>query len=79
MSRQVITIENPSSIPLTKEIIETLGLNAGVKISLEIVGSMLIIRSVEETQRTEQFTQTFQAVLKHRKSAYEKLAQGSQD
>ena len=79
MSKQVITLENPSSIPLTKEIIEALGLNAGVKISLEVIGPMLIIRSVEETQQTEQFAQTFQSVLKHRKSAYEQLAQGPQD
>lgn len=79
MLRQEITIENPSSLPLTKEIVEALGLNVGAKVSLEIVGQTLIIRSVEETQRAEQFAHTFQFVLKRRLPAYNQLAEGPQD
>jgi antitoxin component of MazEF toxin-antitoxin module len=78
MLRQVITIGNSASLPLSEEILEALGLETGAKVSLEIVGHTLLVRAVEETERSEKFAQTFQSVLKRRKSAYEQLAEGPQ-
>jgi antitoxin component of MazEF toxin-antitoxin module len=78
MPKQVIAIDNSASLPLSEEIMEALGLETGAKVSLEIVGHTLIVRSVEESQRSEEFAQTFQSILNRRKSAYEQLAEGPQ-
>jgi antitoxin component of MazEF toxin-antitoxin module len=78
MPRQVITIDNSASLPLSEEIMEALGLETGAKVSLEIVGHTLIVRSVEESQRSDEFAQAFQSILIRRKPAYEQLAEGPQ-
>jgi hypothetical protein len=43
---------------------------------IEIVGRALVVRSVEEAQRSRDFAKIFESVLKRRQKAYEKLAEG---
>ncbi len=78
MTKQIATIDDKAALSLPQEAIDALGLTPGARVNIEIVGHTLIIRSIEETARAEEFSQTFQSVLKKRKSAYEQLAEGSE-
>ena len=74
MIKQIATIDDKASLSLSQEAMDALRLTSGTKVNIEIVGHTLIIRSIEEAERAEEFSQTFQSILKKRKSAYEQLA-----
>jgi antitoxin component of MazEF toxin-antitoxin module len=75
MSKRITRIEG-KSVPLPPEAVDALGLGAGGELDIEIVGRALVLRSIEEAQRSREFLDTFESVLKKRREAYEQLAEG---
>ena len=73
---KTITIDEQSSLALSPEVMEALGVEAGAKLDVEIVGRAMIVRSVEEAARSREFVHAFESVLCRRQRAYEKLAEG---
>jgi len=53
-----------------------LGVEIGAELDAEIVGRSLVVRSVEEAQRSREFTNTFESILTKRRGTYEELAKG---
>jgi hypothetical protein len=45
-------------------------------LEVEIVGKALVVRSVQEAQRSREFISTFESILSKRRDAYEELAKG---
>lgn len=78
MSKRITTIDDASSVLLPQEAVDALGVGAGGELDIEIVGRALVVRSVEEAQRSREFVDIFESVLKRRREAYEQLADGPQ-
>ncbi len=76
MSKRTTTIDDTSSVSLPPEAVEALGVGAGGELDIEIVGKALVVRSVKEAQRSREFADIFESVLKRRRMVYEKLADG---
>lgn len=78
MSKRITTLDDASSVLLPQEAVDALGVDAGGELDIEIVGRALVVRSVEEAQRSREFVDIFESVLKRRREAYEQLADGPQ-
>ena len=76
MSRRITTIDAAASLSLPPEAVDALGVEAGGELDVEIVGRALVVRSVDEAQRSRDFIDTFESVFKERRKAYEQLAEG---
>ena len=76
MSKRTTTIDDTSSVLLPQEAVDALGVGAGGELDIEIVGRALVVRSIEEAQRSREFDNIFESVLKRRREAYEQLADG---
>jgi antitoxin component of MazEF toxin-antitoxin module len=76
MSERITTIDEASSVLLPQEAVDALRVSAGGELDIEIVGRALVVRSVEESQRSREFFSIFESVLKRRREAYEQLAEG---
>ena len=76
MLKRITTIDDASSVLLPPDAVDALGVDAGGELDIEIVGRALVVRSVEEAQRSREFIDTFESVLKRRRQAYEQLAEG---
>jgi hypothetical protein len=74
MSRAIINED--SLVALTPAALEALGVETGGELQLDIVGRALIVRSVDEAQRSGEFMNTFTAILSKRRIALEELAKG---
>lgn len=78
MSKTVTTIDQHSSVALPPEALDALGVEAGAELEVEIVGKALVVRSIEEAQRSREFISTFESILSKRRDAYKELAKGPQ-
>lgn len=76
MSKRITTLDDTASVSLPPEAVDALGVGKGGELDIEIVGRALVVRSVEEAQRSRDFANIFESVLKRRQGAYEKLAEG---
>ena len=76
MSKIITTINAASSVLIPQEAVAALGVSEGGELDIEIVGRALVVRSVEEAQRSREFVDVFESVLKKRREAYEQLAEG---
>ena len=75
MSKTTI-VDQGSSVALPPEALKALGVETGSELEVEIVGRALVVRSVEEAQRSREFTNAFESILTKRRTAYEELAKG---
>ena len=78
MAKRITTIDEASSVALPPEAIDALGVGAGEELDIEIVGRALVVRSVGEAQRSREFDNIFESVLKRRLEAYKQLAEGAE-
>ena len=62
MSKTVTTLDQHSSIPLPPEALDALGVEAGAKVEVEIVGRAVVVRSVEEARRSRDFMGSFESI-----------------
>ena len=76
MSKRITTLDAAAAVSLPPEAVEALGVAAGGELDIEIVGRALVVRSVQDAQRSREFADMFESVLKRRRTAYEKLAEG---
>lgn len=76
MSKTTTTIDQAASVSLPPEAVDALGVKAGAELDVEIVGRALVVRSVEEAQRSREFINAFESILARRRTAYEELAKG---
>lgn len=76
MSKRITTLDDTASVSLPPEAVEALGVGAGSELDIEIVGRALVVRSVEDAQRSREFSDILESVLKRRRKAYEQLAKG---
>jgi bifunctional DNA-binding transcriptional regulator/antitoxin component of YhaV-PrlF toxin-antitoxin module len=63
---------------LPQEALDEMGLGIGDEIDLTIVEKALVLRRVDEAERGRRVQESTEAVLERRKSAYERLAKGTE-
>jgi antitoxin component of MazEF toxin-antitoxin module len=79
MSRKRITAsENPATLLLPQELLDTLGVNDGDEIDISIVDRTLILRSLDEAERARKIGAAAESVFERRRSAFEELAKGAE-
>lgn len=78
MSKIITTINDASSVLLSQEAVAALGVGEGGELDIEIVGRALVVRSVEEAQRSREFNEIFESALRRRLAAFDRLAEGPQ-
>ncbi len=71
-----ITTRDDASLPLSPETLEAIGINAGEDLDIEIIGRALVVRSVDDAERSRDFATVFESLLERRRFAYEELAKG---
>ena len=76
MSRTITTIDDGSSLILPSEAVDALGVEVGAELDVEIVGRAVVVRSLQEAQRSREFIDAFETILSRRRKAYERLAEG---
>ena len=76
MSKTTSKIDQGSSVNLTPDALDALGVEVGAELDIEIVGRALVVRSVDEAQRSHEFMSAFESILTRRRTAYEELAKG---
>lgn len=76
MPKTTTTIDQAASVSLPPEAVDALGVKAGAELDVEIIGRALVVRSVEEAQRSREFLNAFESILARRRAAYEELAKG---
>lgn len=76
MPRTTTTIDERSSLALPSEALNALGVEAGAELDVEIVGRAVVVRSLEEAQRSRDFLSAFESILSRRRQAYKELAEG---
>jgi antitoxin component of MazEF toxin-antitoxin module len=73
MSKRTTTIDDASSVCLPQEAVDALGVVSGGELDIEIVGRALVVRSIEEAQRSREFDSIFESVLNRRRQALEQM------
>lgn len=69
-------IDQSSSVALPREALEALGVEEGAQVDVEVVGRAVVVRSLEEAQRSREFINAFESILTKRLAAYKELAKG---
>ena len=64
------------SVTLPPEALEALGVSDGSEVDVEVIGRAVVVRSVDEAQRSREFTSAFESILTKRRNAYQELAKG---
>lgn len=75
MLETIKTIDGESLLPLSDDVLSSLGLTPGSQVRLTVVDNTLVIQAEEATD--DDFVQTFQTILERRRPAYEELAEGA--
>jgi len=76
MPKTTTTLDQAASVSLPPEALDALGVEAGAELEVQIIGRALVVRSVEEAQRSREFIDSFESILTRRRSAYDDLAKG---
>jgi antitoxin component of MazEF toxin-antitoxin module len=76
MPKTTTTIDQAASVALPPEALDALGVEAGAELDVQIIGRALVVRSVEEAQRSREFIDSFESILTRRRAAYDELAKG---
>ena len=76
MPKTTTTIDQTASVSLPPEAVDALGVEAGAELDVEIIGRALVVRSLEEAERSREFTDSFESILTRRRGAYDELAKG---
>lgn len=76
--RRIIGSGESPAILLPREALEEMGLAIGDEVDLTIVEKSLVLRRVDEAERGRRIQDSTEAVLDRRKSAYERLAKGTE-
>jgi len=74
--KRITASENPTTLLLPKELLDTLGVDEGDEIDVSVVDRTLVLRSLEEAERARKIEDATKSVFDRRKSAYEELAKG---
>ena len=78
MLEQIQSINGSPMLPLSTDMLAALGIQPGESVQLTVVGSTLVIQALtEETLVDAGSVTAFDELLKKRRSAYEKLAEGA--
>lgn len=78
MSRERITISGDSpAVRLPQDILELMGVAVGDEVEMSLVERTLIVRPLDEAERSQRIETASKNVLERRKSAYEELAKGA--
>jgi putative addiction module antidote len=74
---QIRKIGNSFGLLLTDEILKLMNIRADDEVDITVEGRILIITPLNEKERKEKIDNAVQNILRRRKSAYQRLAEGA--
>lgn len=74
---QITSIGGSAAVLLPANVLQSLGVNIGDEVEIDVVEGKLILRSLEEVEREQKFNTVADEVLQRRQSAYHRLAEGA--
>ena len=78
MSRERITTSGDNAtVRLSAEILASLGSAVGDEVELQLVERTVVVRPLNEVERSERIEAATKEVIEHRQGAYEELARGA--
>ena len=79
MSRERITsVDGSAALLLPEEILNSLGLNIGDEVNINVVDNKLILRALDDLEREQKLQTITDDLFERRQSAYQQLAKGAE-
>ncbi len=75
MNEQVLTLGDPAELVISQEILKLIGVSAGDKIEIAVSDRAVVVRSLEEAERSRKIAAR-KDIFDRRREAYLKLAEG---
>lgn len=76
MNEQVLTLGDPAELVISQEILKLIGVSAGDKIEIAVSDRAVVVRSLEEAERSRKIAAARKDIFDRRREAYLKLAEG---
>lgn len=76
LNEQVLTLGDPAELVISPEILKLIGVGAGDKIEIAVSGRAVVVRSLEEAERSRKIATARRDIFDRRREAYLKLAEG---
>lgn len=74
--RQITSIDGSAALLIPEDALKSIGVQIGDEVDITVVGSKLILQSLNEAEREEKIRAITDRVFKRRQSAYRRLAEG---
>jgi len=76
LRRKITTSGNSAALVLSQDLLGLMGVKVGDDVEIEIQGTSLIVRPIDEARRSEIVKEAFKKVMKERRGLLERLARG---
>lgn len=76
LRQQIISVGNSAALLLSDEMLGAMGIHVGDEVDVSVEDRKLIMKPLNEVEREQKVKSMTQVIIKRRKSAYERLADG---
>lgn len=77
LRKKVTAVGNSAAIVLSRDLLQLLGLEIGQEVELSVIDRTLVVRSAQESERTELIRQAADRIFERRKGLLARLAEGA--
>jgi antitoxin component of MazEF toxin-antitoxin module len=77
LRKKVTAVGNSAAIVLSRDLLQLLGLEIGQEVELSVIDRTLVVRSAQESERTELIRQAADRIFERRKGLLTRLAEGA--
>ena len=76
LRRKITTSGNSAALVLSQDLLGLMGVKVGDEVEIEVAGSTLIVRPIDDKRRDEIFRDAMEKVLRENHDVLERLARG---
>jgi antitoxin component of MazEF toxin-antitoxin module len=76
LRRKITTSGNSAALVLSQDLLGLMGVKVGDDVEIEVSGTSLIVKPIDEKRRKEIFKKSLEKVLVERRDLFERLARG---
>jgi putative addiction module antidote len=74
LTKKITAVGNSAAVLLSKDLLAILDVKVGDEVEVKVVDDALVLRSIKQQERSEQFNLSAKRVLEKRRSALARLA-----
>ncbi len=79
LTKKITAVGNSAAVLLSKDLLAILDVKIGDELEVKVVDNALLLRSIRQEERNEQFNLSAKKILEKRHSALARLAEGVND